>query len=174
MELVLPLKVILSKICIQYAYFDLQSEDKKTSNKTKPKYKVCCDILPIKGVYAFFVATSDKPGQYKYIDDTHAFMVKVEEHQWEDRDINHLKGVGYINTNIEVHSTEDLISKIQDNNNGFKVVAHLCDERFLLAEEKRRINSRRTSTPAQIARNQLFDPERIQSLDELISRLGLK
>ena len=170
MRLNFPQKLAMSKICVQYAYFDIFSEEVGTGN-VKAKYKICCQMLPIKEIYAFYITTSDSLDRYKNINDNHPFILRIHEEHWEDRETSYLKGTGYLDVNVKIHTTQELLDKMTDEKNCFKVVGRLCDERFLLAEAKRVKNAKRpNSSPNQELRNKVFVDEYKESIDDIIKQ----
>lgn len=121
----LPNSVKLTKIQTQNTFCDKKSFEKFTQ-QIKPKFKVCADSLPKElQVHLFFVSTTTKDSYRR------DFVVIVDELEWENRIGNYLKDVSYLSvTHLDCLSDDDIISKINDPENGFELVARLPDNKY--------------------------------------------
>lgn len=123
--MILPDKLLLSKIQTQNVYCDKDSTE-KTTNVIKNKYKIAGNILSPLNIYAFFITTTNASACQK------SLTVTIEPKHWESKLSGYLNAAyTYVDIRkIEPLSDQELLQKIKDASNGFPCVARLCDTKY--------------------------------------------
>jgi len=169
----LPDFFLLSKIKAQYAYCDKKSKELATG-AVKPKYKLAGNIIDPLKIYTFFVATKNRFACQQKL------TIEVQKQHWEQLRPGNLNNpVGYIDiTKFEALTAQELLNKIKDRDNGFPMIAMLCDIKF---QELKNLRSRahmsnsfmtlESTVLIKFALDDVVDLSQIS--DDLIKRLGL-
>jgi hypothetical protein len=123
----LPDDVLLGKIETQKAYYDYKSLEKFTG-KIGRKYKLAGKIFslpPVLTLYPFFVLTTNKEACQKEL------TVCVQVSDWEDRQVGHLERESFMDIKkVDTLDKDEILSKLNDSENGFPYVARLSDNKF--------------------------------------------
>lgn len=112
----------------QNAYCDYKSVEQFT-NKEGKKYKLLGNIInlpPLLLLYPFFILTKRESSCQKDL------RVCIRKSDWENREPSYLtEERSYIDIKkMETLNKDKLFEKIKDSENGFPLVARLCDVRF--------------------------------------------
>lgn len=114
-------QVYLSCIALTYLYKDKKSLDRDT-NQTKPKYKLACRTLKAIDGFLFFVGTSQEHKK------GNPLVFQVEETDWLEIYDSNFKGTSYFDVrDFDPITKKDLLLKIKDVENGFKMTAKVKD-----------------------------------------------
>lgn len=171
--MLLPDGFLLRKIINQHLYLDKLSHEAST-NVTKRKYKLAGNIISDLKIYSFFDITSNQLACNQML------TVTVELSDWENLVSYHtLKSIGYIDiSKFEILSSNDIVSKMRDCNNGFECHASLCDTKYFQLRSLRtkigmvtKFISAKKQMLIRIALDEVVDTSKMA--DDLIQELGI-
>lgn len=154
------------KIAPQHAYCDEKSKEISTS-EIKRKYKLAGNAIDSLGIYTFFILTSKFEACQNFL------TICIEEQHWENRDRKYLREISYLDIKrVESLDKLELLRKIDDQDNGFKLVAKLCDNKFNelkdIVNRVQRVSGNISSDTRTLIAQALFE-----DVNEVLAKLGL-
>lgn len=167
MQIIIPDKLLLSKIQTKNLFYDINSIEAVTGRE-RNKYKLAGNIIT--GVYTFFVTYSDDAHCKKHL------TLTIPRSDWHNALTGYLKKpYSYIDLSkkVEVFGEAELLLKLRDTKNGFPFIACLCDKKYEELEDLRNKMPRGyelVDTKANLVDLALGD---LQEAQRLVGELGL-